>query len=332
MRKKIILAVLIADFIIILIFIFLMIEAEKVLFEVRQALFAKISDSSEVFEITKQSAIERYSFIAEEKKLINEYSRIINKSVDYIKPEVATKLKQTRDIAKKAQFITLLYSKNGGPGGGGAKDLLHNIQRLNDENGMGDCTDHAEVFIALSHVYGLISRVVHHNRHTFNEVYDSSRKKWLWIDTQFAIVAKNDKGNYLSLLEMMSHMNNDKDIIYEFFGNSNHSFYASSPNKHPYYDDKEDFTYIMLTLGDNIFCQDRFNSKLKLLPKPIRQFIAIVLREQPKYIVYTTMMTDELRRRTLIRYVFIALSLFYGIINTLALSLFLINQIRQQRN
>ena len=321
-RKKRFAITLIVNSISILIFIYLTVGARQVLIDIRQSLFTEITDNPEVFEITKMTAAKKYSFLIENKSVIRDYSQRVKENVNYIKPEVIDKL-QTMDTAKKAQFITLLYSKNGGPGCGNYKDLMHNILRLDDNNGMGCCSDHAEVFIALSHIFGLNSREVHHTNHTFNEVYDPDINKWLWIDTQFAIMAKDDKNNYLSLLEMTRYVNKGKQISYDFFGNASHTFSRLLPIEHEYYDSKDDFEYIELTLGDNVFSQDHFNKKIIFLPKPIRQIIALVQGIQPKYITYTPKMTKTLKRFHYIKIIVIILVLTLSVINILALLAFL---------
>ena len=220
-------------------------------------------------------------------------------------------------MAHKAQFIALLYSKNGGPGCGDFSDLMNAILEIDDNDGMGCCSDHSEVFIALSHVLGLNSREVSHTGHTFNEIYDPDVNKWLWIDTQYALMAKDDEGNYLSLLEMMKRMREGQQIRYDFFGNSSHLFSRSLPNEHIHYDSKDDFEYIMLTLGDNVFSQDHFNGKLKFLPKSIRQIISLVLGMQPKHIIYAPEMNEKLNRLHSIKVISIVLFSTLIVVNVL---------------
>ena len=153
--------------------------------------------------------------LAEDETAVTEYSKKIRESVKFITPEVEKKL-QTSDVVSKAEIIALLYSKNGGAGCGDSKFLIDNIKRLDGR--LGCCSDHAEVFIALSHIFGLESREVHHTIHTFNEFYDPKKGKWIWVDTQYAIMAKDDKNNFLSMLEMMKFMKEGRTIVYHFFG------------------------------------------------------------------------------------------------------------------
>lgn len=330
MRTKIFTTVLFVDIIIFLIFVYLILGAQSVLLDIRHSLFAEITENSEVFEITKTKAAQKYSFLIENQNAIRDYSQKIKQNVNYITPETIDKL-QAKDVAHKAQFIALLYSKNGGPAGcGDFSGLMNTMLEIDDNDGMGCCSDHSEVFIALSHVLGLNSREVSHTHHTFNEIYDPDVNKWLWIDTQYALMAKDDEGNYLSLLEMMKRMSEGRQIRYDFFGNSSHVFSRSLPNEHRHYDSKDDFEYIMLNLGDNVFSQDHFNGKLKFLPKPIRQMISIVLGIQPKYIIYAAEMNEELNRLHSIKVISIVLFSTLIVGNVLAFLVMPINLIKKR--
>ena len=86
---------------------------------------------------------------------------------------ISKKMDDSINTIKKAQTISLLYSKNGGSGCGEKSDnLIENLKWLSQDIGYGCCSDHTQTFLALSILNGVFSREVHHIGHTFNEFYD----------------------------------------------------------------------------------------------------------------------------------------------------------------
>ena len=86
MRTKIFTTVLFVDIIIFLIFVYLILGAQSVLLDIRHSLFAEITENSEVFEITKTKAAQKYSFLIENQNAIRDYSQKIMQNVNYITP------------------------------------------------------------------------------------------------------------------------------------------------------------------------------------------------------------------------------------------------------
>jgi hypothetical protein len=132
--------------------------------------------------------------------------------------------------------------------------------------------------------------------------------KWIWIDPLFALLAKNQYGEYLSLMEIRQTYYKDEKVVYEFFGNDYHYLKNNDPCKHDYFDNKQDFSDIMVTWGNNIFEEDRFNRDLEFLPKALRQFIGLLIGVLPSYVVYED--NDSIRANSLQKSKYITLSLF----------------------
>lgn len=187
---------------------------------------------------------------------------------------------------RKVQSISLLYSKNGGPDCGEKSDnLIENIKWLSQDNGHGCCSDHSQTFLALSSIYGVFSREVHHFSHTFNEFFDPYWKKWILVDSQFCQMAQNDKGEYLSFYELNNIIERKEKFKWVFFGTSKHKFYSTLPSDHINYQ-LSNFQTMIMTLGNNVFEVDYYNQKLSWLPKEFKQFVLLVLKKQPRYLVY----------------------------------------------
>jgi hypothetical protein len=141
-------------------------------------------------------------------------------------------------------------------------------------------------------VLNLTAREVHtvadtfKNGHVMNEFFDKKLNKWIWVDPLFALFAKNSNGKHLSLLEIRQAYYNGKTISYQFFGNNYHYFKNKDPRNYFYFENREKFSDIMLTLGNNVFEEDKFNQKYGFLPKPIRQSVGLLTGVLPSYLIY----------------------------------------------
>ena len=225
------------------------------------------------------------NFIYEEKSFINEYK---DEMLTILSDLEITKDDNSIDKAKK---ITLSFSKNGGYPIHSI-DLKKKINKLSQSKGW--CSDHSEAFIAVSHLFGLKTREVHNSYHTFNEFYSDEYKKWIWIDSQFALMAY-EKNIPLNLLEIKKLYDLDKKLEWKCFGDSNFYLFDHKVSSLVYYDEKEDFEVLMLTNGNNVFENDIENKKLSLFHKTIRQLILLTKGIQPEYKIFHTYKGEKLK-------------------------------------
>jgi len=223
---------------------------------------------------------------------IEQWKSVITKNINYLQG-LGQNITVATSTIDKAKLIALSFSKGGGGGCFDDIDLISKMKKINKDNGHGCCSDHSEVFVALCSIYGIEAREVHNNHHVFNEIYVSEKNKWIWIDPGFAIMAKNDKGEYLSLFEMRESLFNGVQINYVFFGNKFHEFYDYPADKHEYFDEKNDFSDIMITWGNNVFAENEFNSHLNLLPKSAKQFVSLTVGKVPLYKVYVDRFSSQ---------------------------------------
>ena len=70
-----------------------------------------------------------------------------------------------------------------------------------------------------------------------------------------------------------------------FFGTSKHKIYSILPSTDINYQ-LSNFQTMIMTLGNNVFEVDYYNQKLSWLPKDVKQFILLILKKQPKYLIY----------------------------------------------
>ncbi len=194
----------------------------------------------------------------------------------------------TTKLVNRVKEIILTYSKNGGLGCGiNSDDLIKNIKWLSEDNGHGCCSDHSQVFVALCLVNNIFPKEVHHSSHTFNEFFDPKLQKWIWVDTQFCLFAKDEQGNYMSLKEIYNAFQGDKAINWEFFGTPQHQFYTKEglANFEELFS-KQQFKLITMTTGNNVFEMDYYNKKYALVPREIAQFYFLATHKQPKYLFF----------------------------------------------
>lgn len=223
---------------------------------------------------------------------IKHWKILITDNIDYLQG-LEQKITGTISTIDKAKLVALSFSKGGGGGCFEDINLISKMKKINKDNGYGCCSDHSEVFVALCSIYDIDAREVHNNHHVFNEIYVPENHKWLWIDSEFAIMAQNNMGEYLSLFEIRDLLFNGATVNYVFFGNESHEFYNYSATQHEYFDEKNDFSDIMITWGNNVFAENEFGHQLNLLPKPVKQFVGLTFGKIPSYKVYVDKFSSQ---------------------------------------
>jgi len=206
----------------------------------------------------------------------------------YIDSLIQLNLKDN-DLVKQ---LVLHFSKNGSeaPGDCGkfSDDLVKNMEWLNTETGKGCCSDHSQVLIAYSLLANINTREVHNIAHTFNEYYDRQLKKWVWIDPQYCLMAKDSNNNYLSLLEIQNSFKNNITPKWKFFGTEIHTANSVAPELINNYFSKPAFEVIRMTLGNNVFTVDSVNQKLNKIPRNIRQLYLLTMKKQPQWVYHSS--------------------------------------------
>lgn len=254
--------------------------------DIRFALFTKIADDLSYFDSP-------YDEINKEKPIFRSYKeKYVRQVLENHKIEPIA-FDDSISYALRAKAISLSFSQNGGEGCGQfSDDLIKNIKWLTEKHGC--CSDHSQVFIALCLSNNIFAREVHHNSHTFNEFYDKKLQKWIWIDSQYCLMAKDSSSNnYLSLHEIYNSIKENKAIFWDFFGKEIHRLYGQKDYaKAISYYNSDEFNFISMTLGNNVFEVDHYNRKLNFLPQEVKQLILLTLGIQPSYLVY-----DPLNRK-----------------------------------
>ncbi len=172
----------------------------------------------------------------------------------------------------RARHIALSFSRYGGSGCGNYnEDFVKKIDWVS--NGGGCCSDYSMVYIGLCLINNIEAREVYNIRHTFNEFWDPERQKWIFIDTEYLVMAKDSYGNYLSAFEIFQAQKSGLNFTLDFFGPKNES---SKSLSYQYYS-SSNFKCLMLKMQNNVFTEESWNKALFFLPKSFRQFILITM-------------------------------------------------------
>ncbi len=183
-------------------------------------------------------------------------------------------------------------------------NLNDKIENINTNHGY--CSDFSEVFLAMALKNGFKVREVHTYYHTINGFYNDSSQKWVFIDVNFGLLAKDKKGNNLSLEEMQQfYLDKDTIYFYDYFADSIVFNQFTSTNHN--YNNPNSFKMIALTLGNNVYEVDNYSNKFSFLPKEFQQMINMFLGIQPKYAYYIDQTKYEDRYAQLLNKVYIVL-------------------------
>lgn len=185
---------------------------------------------------------------------------------------------------ERVQAMVPIFSRNGHlVDCGNFHDLADTLQRIGTDDGYGCCSDHTEAFLALTSLMGIAAREMIHSNHVFAEFYDPELGHWVWVDPQFALMARNEKGDYLSLMELRDRYLAHAPIQFEFIGNSYHVLKDKDPKRQRFYDEVSDFAIYSATWGNNVFEQDAFDRRFDFLPIYARQLLGLVTGRLPGY-------------------------------------------------
>ena len=268
--------------------------------DVRTFLFTKKVKITSFSQYNKVDFLKPYGFLEWREKYYNLTDKRELLKITLKKGTVLDSLKQ----------IVNLFSRNGGPGcGAHSKNLIENFYWV--KNGGGCCSDHSQVFLAILLSNGFVAREVHNLEHTFNEVYDRKNKKWIWIDSQYKLIAYNTSGESLSFYEIFDYYQSDKIINFSFFGDKNDAFYGKDVNKtisnssDGGYWSKAGFSVLFFTNGNNVFKENYLNLKYSFLPKELSQALFIALGMRPNYLYYDPFNVKKLKFRSKLSGIFI---------------------------
>lgn len=249
------------------------------LLAIRTALFTQTVDDRSAFQLSPENQPDSFMFDSEATKAA--WLEQFGADVDYMDDVLLLE----GDEIERAKAIVLLFSRNGSVEGCGEfRDLADTLGRIGQDNGYGCCSDHSQSFLALASLSGMNAREMIDTEHVFAEFYHPKTKQWVWIDPQYALMARNESGRYLSLLEVRDNFLEGRPPEFEFFGNEYHDLFGLDPHGHHYFNEASDFAVYSSAWGSNVFDQDAFNRRFGSLPIPVRQFLGLMTGDLPAFV------------------------------------------------
>lgn len=219
-------------------------------------------------------------FSSDSPAAIADWRRRLGTEADWVAPALSVE----GSTASRVSAMVPMFSRNGGLTCGVFGGLADKFARIGAENGYGCCSDHSEVMLALLAMAGIDGREVHHSSHTFVEFYAPESNGWVWVDPQYALMARDEEGRLLSLVELRDSRLSGRPVEFEFIGSDYHEFHDRSPLDQRFYDEPSDFADLTVTWGNDVFAQARWNERLGPLPKSVRQGLGLLAGEVPGYV------------------------------------------------
>jgi len=248
------------------------------LIKVRSALFTEVVNSTDPFLSAPEGR--HASFKQDSRAAVRGWLDQSAGEVTYL--DAVLGLEGT--ATERVQAMVPIFSRNGHlTDCGDFRDLSDTLQRIGIGEGQGCCSDHTAAFMALSSLLGISAREMIHTDHVTAEFYEPASNQWVWVDPQFALMARDEQGRHLSLLELRNRYLADEPIDFEFIGNEYHELRNRDPLSQRFYDDKSDFAVYSATWGNNVFEQDAFERRLGFLPIYARQLLGFATGQFPGY-------------------------------------------------
>jgi hypothetical protein len=256
------------------------------LVEVRNAVFSKFVSERADLE-APPSELVKHGFLTDSQEERQKWFEILNSGVRF--RAVFAQLEKIPSTIEKAKLIALSYSRNGTPDAEDGHpvrlydktaDLLFKLATIKEPRGL--CSDHAQVFMALCSMVGLDAMEVN-CAHTTSAIYCPEWHKWVWIDTEYALLAKKPNGEYMSPLEVRDANLKNEPFEYEFFGTPDHLFSKMDPKDFYLYRPADFCPVYAVEWGNDELTRDASNRQFLFVPTPIRQLISIMTGMHPTY-------------------------------------------------
>jgi hypothetical protein len=204
------------------------------------------------------------------------------------------------DDALKAKSVALLCYPPGPVDKGRRKvhhrDLLTKIRTV--PLGYGCCSDRSEAFLALASVVGLPAREVQNSRHCTNEFYHGGLGRWIFIDADHAHMARGEDGDYLSFTDLRDYCSRGIRAVMLQFGQGDYPLEEQACRGDPwYYEHEAAWSRVALVQGNNVFSDERWQRRLRFVPKFVSHLVGHCCGVRPSYAMFTGHRLDYAARR-----------------------------------
>ena len=197
-----------------------------------------------------------------------------------------------RDEVDRAKAIVLSFARSGDNRPIYRMALLDKV--VETQRGSGFCSDHVEIFLALSAVNGLAAREVQNDVHGFADFFSRTRSKWIFVDPQYGILATDEVGTYLSSLELRQRRLTGLPVRFVFFGTADGTIKSEEdPRFRALYGGASRFKRYVLTYGNNVLTEASRSESVAFLPWEARQLLLYASATKPHLVVLADSFADE---------------------------------------
>jgi len=260
-------------------------RVRMLLVEYRDGLITRLSSDNDLFTLTPAELVRR-GFQVDSPTAVDA-SRLRLTHVMAISEHA-----NRQDDVELVKAIVLSFSRGGGSPPTYFMPLSKKITEA--RRGRGFCSDHVEIFLALSELYGVFAREIQNETHGFAEFFSASRNKWIWIDPLLAILAADDNDGYLSALEIRHRRLNNLPVHYQFFGTASNGVRSEDdPRFKRLYGERSYFRRYVLTYGNNVLTEADRSAAIPLLPWEVRQLMLYGLGIKPRFVQLVDVFGDH---------------------------------------
>ena len=272
-------------------------QVRALLVDYRDALTTRFESDSSVFTLTPDELLRRG------------FQTDSSSSIDAWRPRLASLAPLPGDVSKldeidQIKAIVLSFSR---PGSGHPVYFLPLTRKtVEAQRGNGFCSDHVEIFLSLARIHGLFARELQNDFHDVAETFSPSRKKWIWVDPLYAVLATDERGAYLSYLEIRNRRLTNLPVRFQFFGVANSQPQSEAdPRFKQLYGDPSQFKRYALTYGNNVLTEASRSESLAFLPWEARQVALHISGTKPRILSLIDRFVDQrtidsVRRRALV--------------------------------
>lgn len=249
----------------------------------RDQFFVRTVAAESLLSAPLETLEEDHGFLVDPPSVVEDWrSRL--REIPFLKDGLAG-VESIPDETERAKMLVRLFSA--GPllnRCSGSDDLVQNVELVH--RGVGCCSDLTMVFLALASAVTLQAREVQTALHVAAEFYDHARRAWVFVDPEFAIMARGASGTHLSLGQLRDARFRGERVRFDFFGLTGHP-QADTGAVRFYYGYADRLTQLILVMGNNVVSVDRSTRRLRWLPKPAYEAIQFLLGVRPVYVEIT---------------------------------------------
>jgi hypothetical protein len=246
---------------------------------IRTSIFSKFVSNPNDLEPPPAELAKR-GFLEDPPEMVAKWRQVLSDSVRY--SGLFTELAKTTSTIDKAKLITRTFSR-----GGSLVSYDHNanllLKLITIVEPRGSCSDHVQVFQALANIAGLDSLNLWTGLHETAAVYCPEWSRWVWIDPEFSLLAKNTDGTYMSPLELRKANLDGATINYEFFGTPSKPTTVTKPEIDLVYQPANFSSVFGVVWGNNVLSANACAQGWCAIPKSFRQSVMIPLGLKPGY-------------------------------------------------